>query len=150
LEGARDLGANEPKQEPPSPKDDEYIGANEPSPTSAVSTNRNKTKPQRPGQNIFSNDQTIASLSLLSGERMTLRLRSTARRKEIFEEMHPEMKATFAGGQFKGNQHKKVVDPESGSTTFIDATAKATGKSRTTISLDAERKLSRARIGGVN
>jgi phage terminase large subunit-like protein len=31
-----------------------------------------------------------------------------ARRKEIFEEMHPEMIAPKRGGSFRGNQHKKV------------------------------------------
>ena len=31
------------------------------------------------------------------------------RRKEIYESLHPETKATYDGGEFRGNQHQKVV-----------------------------------------
>ena len=31
------------------------------------------------------------------------------RRKEIYEMLHPETKATYKGGKFRGNQHQEVV-----------------------------------------
>lgn len=49
------------------------------------------------------------------------------RRKAIYEELHPETKATYAGGAFKGNQHSAVTDNLS-ITNFASATADATGR----------------------
>jgi hypothetical protein len=52
--------------------------------------------------------------------------------------MHPETKHGCAPGKAGGG--KKAKDPEFGSLeTFIQATVKATGKGKTTVSLDAER-----------
>ena len=31
------------------------------------------------------------------------------RRKEIYESLHPETRATYEGGAFRGNQHQKVI-----------------------------------------
>jgi hypothetical protein len=53
--------------------------------------------------------------------------------------MHPETRHGCTPGKRNGKGGKRGKDPESGSLGFIDATAKATGKGRTTVSLDAER-----------
>lgn len=57
------------------------------------------------------------------------------RRKEIYESLHPETKATYDGGSFRGNQHQKVVAAKSAATTksFVQDTAERTGKSPRTI-----------------
>jgi hypothetical protein len=60
------------------------------------------------------------------------------RRKAIYEELHPETKATYAGGVFKGNQHSAVTDNLS-ITNFASATADATGKDERTIRRAAAR-----------
>lgn len=51
------------------------------------------------------------------------------RRKEIYETLHPETKATYDGGQFKGNQHKNVVTDKVTATTksFVQDTAEKLG-----------------------
>ena len=53
--------------------------------------------------------------------------------------MHPEAKHGGVRIPGKYNNNKNMQDPNSGSCSFIDATAKATGKGRTTVSRDAER-----------
>lgn len=57
------------------------------------------------------------------------------RRKEIYESLHPEAKATYDGGAFRGNQHQKVVAAKNAATTksFVQDTAEKTGKSPRTI-----------------
>lgn len=47
------------------------------------------------------------------------------RRKEIYERLHPETKATYDGGAFRGNQHQKVVADKMSATTksFVQDTA---------------------------
>ena len=57
------------------------------------------------------------------------------RRKEIYERLHPETKATYDGGAFRGNQHQKVVAAKNAATTksFVQDTAEKTGKSPRTI-----------------
>lgn len=47
------------------------------------------------------------------------------RRKEIYESLHPETKATYDGGKFRGNQHQNVVADKMSDTTksFVDDTA---------------------------
>lgn len=57
------------------------------------------------------------------------------RRKEIYEGLHPEAKATYDGGAFRGNQHQKVVAAKNAATTksFVQDTAEKTGKSPRTI-----------------
>lgn len=47
------------------------------------------------------------------------------RRKEIYESLHPETKATYDGGAFRGNQHQKVVTDKMSATTksFVQDTA---------------------------
>ena len=51
------------------------------------------------------------------------------RRKEIYESLHPETKATYEGGAFRGNQHQKVVADKMSATTksFVDDTADRLG-----------------------
>ena len=51
------------------------------------------------------------------------------RRKAIYEELHPETKATKDGGAFRGNQHSEVSDNLS----FTSATSDATGKDKRSI-----------------
>ena len=41
------------------------------------------------------------------------------RRKEIYETLHPETKATYDGGRFRGNQHKGEVTAESAATSTL-------------------------------
>ena len=41
------------------------------------------------------------------------------RRKEIYESLHPETKATYDGGEFRGNQHQKVVGENFSSATIF-------------------------------
>jgi hypothetical protein len=54
---------------------------------------------------------------------------AVARRKEIYEILHPETKRPNEGGAFRGNQHtKNVVSAKNAETSFTAATAKATGK----------------------
>lgn len=57
------------------------------------------------------------------------------RRKEIYEILHPETKATYEGGEFRGNQHQKVVAARSAATTksFIQDASEKTGKAPRTI-----------------
>lgn len=59
------------------------------------------------------------------------------RRKQIYEALHPETKATYNGGSFKGNQHKKEVTETVSHTTksFVDDTAEKMGVSPRTIEL---------------
>ena len=54
---------------------------------------------------------------------------SPARRKEIYEALHPETKATYAGGTFRGNQHNEVADTVSATKikSFSEDTAEKTG-----------------------
>lgn len=51
------------------------------------------------------------------------------RRKEIYEALHPETKATYDGGPFRGNQHKNVVGDKMSATTksFVRDTADKLG-----------------------
>ncbi|RTL81279.1 MAG: hypothetical protein EKK29_18190 [Hyphomicrobiales bacterium] len=60
-----------------------------------------------------------------------------ARRKAIYEELHPETKATYEGGTFKGNQHAEKVVGDNLS--FVSTTSEATGKDRRTIERAAAR-----------
>ena len=57
------------------------------------------------------------------------------RRKEIYETLHPETKATYDGGQFKGNQHKNVVTDKVTATTksFVQDTAEKLGVGSRTV-----------------
>lgn len=61
------------------------------------------------------------------------------RRKEIYETLHPEVKATYNGGGFKGNQHKgtnrSVVTEDSSVTTksFVQDTAEKLGVTPRTV-----------------
>ena len=57
------------------------------------------------------------------------------RRKEIYESLHPETKATYDGGAFRGNQHQKVVAAKNAAPTksVVQDTAEKTGKSPRTI-----------------
>ncbi|WP_066455677.1 hypothetical protein [Anaerotruncus rubiinfantis] len=50
------------------------------------------------------------------------------RRKEIYEELHPETRQTNQGGAFRGNQYTKVVtETASGTKSFSVDTAAKTG-----------------------
>lgn len=51
------------------------------------------------------------------------------RRKEIYEMLHPETKATYDGGSFRGNQHKNVVGDKMSLTrkSFVQDTANKLG-----------------------
>lgn len=62
------------------------------------------------------------------------------RRKEIYEMIHPETKATYDGGQFKGNQHKDVVTEKSSLTTksFVQDTADKLGVVPRTVELQIQ------------
>ena len=62
------------------------------------------------------------------------------RRKEIYESLHPETKATYDGGEFRGNQHQKVVGENFSPTTksFIQDTADKLGVSPRTVELQIQ------------
>lgn len=59
-----------------------------------------------------------------------------ARRKAIYEAIHPETRATAEGGGFKGNQH--VVPATVAVTSFATDTARATGLSERTVFQDIQ------------
>ena len=62
------------------------------------------------------------------------------RRKEIYESLHPETKATYDGGAFRGNQHQNVVDENFSATTksFVQDTADKLGVSPRTVELQIQ------------
>ena len=62
------------------------------------------------------------------------------RRKEIYESLHPETKATYDGGVFRGNQHQNVVGENFSATTksFVQDTADKLGVSPRTIELQIQ------------
>ena len=62
------------------------------------------------------------------------------RRKEIYESLHPETRATYEGGAFRGNQHQKVVSEKISSTTksFVQDTADKLGVSPRTVELQIQ------------
>jgi len=56
------------------------------------------------------------------------------RRKEIYEALHPETRATREGGPFRGNQHNEVNDKMSQtSKSFVQDTAEKLGLNRRTV-----------------
>jgi len=57
------------------------------------------------------------------------------RRKEIYEALHPETRATYDGGGFRGNQHQKVVAAKNAATTksFVEDTAQKLGLAPRTV-----------------
>ena len=57
------------------------------------------------------------------------------RRKKIYEELHPETKATKEGGPFRGNQHNNVVTENFSATSksFVDDTAEKLGVTPRTV-----------------
>ncbi|NBJ81409.1 chromosome partitioning protein ParB [bacterium 1XD42-94] len=57
------------------------------------------------------------------------------RRKEIYEMLHPETKATYKGGKFRGNQHREVVADKMSATTksFVKDTAEKLGVAPRTV-----------------
>ena len=61
-------------------------------------------------------------------------------RKEIYESLHPETKATYDGGEFRGNQHQKVVGENFSATTksFVQDTADKLGVSPRTVELQIQ------------
>lgn len=59
----------------------------------------------------------------------------TARRKEVYEALHPETKALV----FKGNQHTGEVTAKFAATSFAAQTARTTGRAERTVRLDAAR-----------
>lgn len=64
------------------------------------------------------------------------------RRKEIYEELHPETKSTNDGGPFRGNQHQEVNDKMTLTTkSFVQDTADKLGVGKRTI----ERELQTAK-----
>ena len=62
------------------------------------------------------------------------------RRKEIYESLHPETRATYDGGEFRGNQHQKVVGENFSATTksFVQDTADKLGVSPRTVELQIQ------------
>lgn len=70
-------------------------------------------------------DENFVRKDLSDGEFRELLLR----RKEIYESLHPETRATYNGGAFRGNQHQKVVTDKMSATTksFVDDTADKLG-----------------------
>ena len=62
------------------------------------------------------------------------------RRKEIYESLHPETKATYDGGAFRGNQHQTVVCENFSATTksFVQDTADKLGVSPRTVELQIQ------------
>ena len=81
----------------------------------------------------------VSSYSVEMRANLTPALESSAiaRRKLIYEELHPETRATYEGGGFKGNQH--TGDLVSDNLSFTTATADATGKDRRTVERAAAR-----------
>ena len=56
------------------------------------------------------------------------------RRKEIYEMLHPETKATHEGGPFRGNQHQEVNDKMTQTTkSFVQDTAEKLGVGKRTV-----------------
>ena len=57
------------------------------------------------------------------------------RRKEIYEMLHPETKATYKGGKYRGNQHQEVVADKMSATTksFVKDTAEKLGVAPRTV-----------------
>ncbi len=57
------------------------------------------------------------------------------RRKEIYETLHPETKATYEGGKFRGNQYLEVVADKMSATTksFVNDTADKLGVAPRTV-----------------
>lgn len=62
------------------------------------------------------------------------------RRKEIYESLHPETKATYEGGAFRGNQHQNVVGENFSATSksFVQDTADKLGVSPRTVELQIQ------------
>ena len=62
------------------------------------------------------------------------------RRKEIYESLHPETRATYDGGAFRGNQHQNVVGENFSATTksFTQDTADKLGVSPRTVELQIQ------------
>ena len=62
------------------------------------------------------------------------------RRKEIYESLHPETRATYDGGAFRGNQHQNVVGENFSATTksFAQDTADKLGVSPRTVELQIQ------------
>ena len=88
---------------------------------------RGRSKKDRVAKNATRSERFTATTAKATGKaERTIRL-AVARRKEIYEALHPETKATYAGGSFKGNQHKEVA-AKNAATSFTATTAKATGK----------------------
>ena len=57
-----------------------------------------------------------------------------ARRKAIYEKLHPETVATNKGGGFKGNQHKdEVADNLSATSSYAADAANAVGETERTV-----------------
>jgi ParB/RepB/Spo0J family partition protein len=81
-------------------------------------------------------DENLVRLNLTSGETAV----ATDRRKDIYEIMHPEASKGKLPGIKGGRGGKEGISPNLGLIpSFINATAAATGKSRTAISRDAQR-----------
>jgi len=76
-------------------------------------------------------DENVVRSNLSPAERGDLLMR----RKEIYETIHPESRATYNGGQFRGNQHQNVVAAPSAATTksFVQDTSEQTGMSPRTV-----------------
>jgi len=66
------------------------------------------------------------------------RARQTARRKEIYEELHPETRAHVAGAH-AANAAQGNATANSAAASFSSETAAATGRAERTVRLDAER-----------
>ena len=81
-------------------------------------------------------DENIVRKGLSDMERGELLLR----RKEIYESLHPETRATYDGGAFRGNQHQKVVTENFSPTTksFVQDTADKLGVSPRTVELQIQ------------
>jgi len=77
-------------------------------------------------------DENVVRNNLSPAERGDLLLR----RKEIYETIHPASRATYNGGQFRGNQHQNVVAALSAATitkSFVQDTSEQTGMSPRTV-----------------
>ena len=81
-------------------------------------------------------DENVVRKGLSSVEYNDLLLR----RKEIYERLHPETRATYDGGAFRGNQHQKVVGEIISATTksFTQDTADKLGVSPRTVELSIQ------------